>query len=65
MNELHKLTAVGGELRKRAANLEAQLEDIDARLTKLEGKEDWPGFCEATFQAPGVANLFPAPEMRQ
>jgi hypothetical protein len=65
MNELTKLAADGSALRKRADDLAVQLADIDARLTKLESKEDWPGFCEATFRAPGVANLHKAPERLQ
>jgi len=65
MNELTKLAADGSALRKRADDLAAQLEDIDARLTKLESKEDWPCFCGAAFRAPGVANLHQAPETRQ
>jgi hypothetical protein len=65
MGELMKLAASQGGLRKRADDLAAQLEDIDARLSKLETKEDWPCFCEATFLAPGVANLHSAPERMQ
>jgi hypothetical protein len=65
MGELNKLVASQGGLRKQADNLAAQLADIDARLTKLESKEDWPGFCGAAFRAPGVANLHRAPERIQ
>jgi hypothetical protein len=61
MDELGKLVTSAVGLRKRADDLAAQLADIDARLTKLESKEDWPGFCGAAFRAPGVANLHKAP----
>jgi hypothetical protein len=54
MNKLRKLIAAG-DLHKAAdlmkvqlSLLEEQLADADRRLSKLESKEDWPGFYEAT-----------------
>jgi hypothetical protein len=72
MNELRKLVAAG-DLHKAADLMKAQLglleqqfADMDRRLAKLESREHWPAFCEATFRAPGVANLHqPAPERVQ
>jgi hypothetical protein len=68
VNELSKIASITAELRKSADRMWEQLEDmwgqldgLNQRLAKLESKEDWPGFYEATFQAPGVANLHPAP----
>jgi hypothetical protein len=65
MNELTKLAADGSALRKRADDLAAQLADIDARLTKLETKEDWPDFYGATFLALNVAKIHRAPGVMQ
>jgi hypothetical protein len=65
MNELSKLAASTGELRKRASDLEAQILDVARRLAKLESREDWPAFHGATFLALGVANLRQAPRALQ
>jgi hypothetical protein len=62
--ELDKLLAVG-ELQKAADLLNAQIDDIDRRLAKLESKEDWPAFFEAAALAPIAANIHPAPRMVQ
>jgi chaperonin cofactor prefoldin len=63
MNELSKIASSTAELRKRAADLAAQLADlsvqqegINERLTKLEQEDDaQQSFPEATAMALAVA----------
>jgi predicted nucleic acid-binding Zn-ribbon protein len=60
---LDKLAASVGELQKRAASLEAQLADLDERLTRIEEQDDLRGtFPEATVLALAVAHWHQAPE---
>jgi predicted nucleic acid-binding Zn-ribbon protein len=66
MNELCKLTASVGELRKRAGLLEAQLLELDERLAKVEQEDERRrSFMDATDKALAVACFHKAPEWRQ